>query len=293
MQRRPEITVPESSEIQPLPLSPPAHHHPETNIPPPTHNLPSLADNHNQTNNLALRSPPCRSSHANHTRVDSPDRATKQFSWGSDTLIPDSQSPSTVDDSHIPHNIWSSSRHPIKPALTNLNYLSVIPSTITLGRRSSPIPTTRTMVTLGISPITLGFAELHLPTEDLSISDTTSFPSDHELRCATNSRRSGQRCVCNALSPMFYLPTSLHGFPCSALLDSGASDNFISDSLVTQLNLHRHQLHINIHFRTANGERLPCTHYVRVRLFLPTFSFRVCFRIAPITPQLILGCLFL
>jgi len=149
------------------------------------------------------------------------------------------------------------------------------------------------MVTLGISPITLGSAELHLPTEDLSISDTTSFPSDHELRCATHSRRSGQRCVCNALSPMFYLPTSLHGFPCSALLDSGASDNFISDSLVTQLNLHRHPLHINLHFRTANGERLPCTHYVRARLFLPTFSFRVCFRIAPITPQLILGCPFL
>ena len=152
------------------------------------------------------------------------------------------------------------------------------------------------MVTPGISPITLltlGSAELHLPTEDFSISDTTSFPSDHELRCATHSRRSGQRCVCNALSPMFYLPTSLHGLPCSALLDSGASDNFISDSLVTQLNLHRHPLHINLHFRTANGERLPCTHYVRARLFLPTFSFRVCFRIAPITPQLILGCPFL
>ena len=47
----------------------------------------------------------------------------------------------------------------------------------------------------------------------------------------------------NVISPLFYIDLHIGKAIVSALIDSGASANFISETVASELNLRRHKLH--------------------------------------------------
>ena len=84
---------------------------------------------------------------------------------------------------------------------------------------------------------------------------------------------------------MMYVKLSLQGHECPALIDFGASDNFISESLVKTLHLTVRDLTQPCDVRAANGERMPCRHCVVVRAKLGELRFSLTLRVAPQTSE--------
>ena len=95
------------------------------------------------------------------------------------------------------------------------------------------------------------------------------------------------------MSPLFFLPIQLKTLNCRALLDSGATDNFISQALADKLKVPSHALKRPLIVKTADGTILHVEKYTRRFAHFPGFSIRLSFRIAPIAPQVILGLKFL
>ena len=73
-----------------------------------------------------------------------------------------------------------------------------------------------------------------------------------------------------------------------ALIDSGASYNFISASLVAYLRLRVKNLPTPCHIRAANGGLMHCTHYVVVRASLGELRFTLTPRVVPTDLRVIL-----
>ena len=73
-----------------------------------------------------------------------------------------------------------------------------------------------------------------------------------------------------------------------ALIDSGASDNFISASLVAYLRLRVKTLPTPCNIRAANGGLMHCTHYVVVRASLGELRFTLTPRVVPTDLRVIL-----
>jgi hypothetical protein len=100
----------------------------------------------------------------------------------------------------------------------------------------------------------------------------------------------------NTMSSMFFLAVLIHGTRLNPLLDSGASNNFISDSLVDVLHLRRHKLAPGQKVFLADGIAYSVTDYVRARLTFPAkphpFSIRTVLRVTPMGNELILGLPF-
>ena len=76
-----------------------------------------------------------------------------------------------------------------------------------------------------------------------------------------------------AASPMMYVPLYIQMVECVALIDSGATDNFISGNLVRDLRLRIRNLPTPCHIRAAIGGLMPCTHYVVLRATLGELRF--------------------
>ena len=96
-----------------------------------------------------------------------------------------------------------------------------------------------------------------------------------------------------SLHALFYLPCRLNGRSITAMLDSGACANFISEKLVKELNLPLKPLKKSLKVRAASGCQLSITHFVRARLEFTSFTLRVSLRVAAMAPTLILGATFL
>ena len=96
-----------------------------------------------------------------------------------------------------------------------------------------------------------------------------------------------------AVSPLFLVPTQVKSQNCSALIDSGATEDFISTRLVTRLQLPTHPLTNPIHVRAANGSILSVDKFVRLRIKLGKFQLRINFRVVGMLSELVLGMPFL
>ena len=96
-----------------------------------------------------------------------------------------------------------------------------------------------------------------------------------------------------AASPMMYVKLCLQGTECPALIDSGASGNFISEGFVRQLNLRVRDLTQPCDIRAANGELMPCKHCAIVRARLGELPFSLTLRVVPTDLRVILGYPFL
>ena len=87
----------------------------------------------------------------------------------------------------------------------------------------------------------------------------------------------------NVISPMFYIDLRIGKAIVRALIDSGASSNFISEHVALELNLRRHKLHDGQTFKVANGDTVHCTQFVHVYATMHTVNFYLNLRVAPCT----------
>ena len=99
--------------------------------------------------------------------------------------------------------------------------------------------------------------------------------------------------VINPISPMFYVELQTGPGIVNALIDSGASENFISDRVARELCLKRHRLHEGQTFTAASGDAIPWTEFVHVHVTMHTIRFYMNLRVAPMHPDLILAIPFL
>ena len=68
----------------------------------------------------------------------------------------------------------------------------------------------------------------------------------------------------NPSMPLWYVDLQVSKALVCALLDSGASGNFISDRVASELNLRRHRLHEGQTFTAGSEESIHCTQFVHM-----------------------------
>ena len=78
-----------------------------------------------------------------------------------------------------------------------------------------------------------------------------------------------------------------------ALLDSGASDSFVSWDVVRVLGLRQYPLSQRLTVRVANGEAFAVTHFVQLSARLGPMPVRVSLRVMKTTIPIVLGYPFL
>ena len=128
-----------------------------------------------------------------------------------------------------------------------------------------------------------------------STSTQTSSPSDIQV-LASNNHSPLNTADPEALpygSCLLYVPLTVQGLPVRALLDSGASDNFISERLVNHLSLPRHPLHTPLQVQLANGSSVVISNHVRTYINLGGLKIRLLMKVVPTPFPLIFGYAFL
>ena len=95
------------------------------------------------------------------------------------------------------------------------------------------------------------------------------------------------------VAPLLVIPSTINGYNCKALIDSGAAGNFISTSLVKQLGCNKHPLREPTTVRVANSDIMAITHFVRVIIHMEKFSVRLCFQMTQMPNDILLGYPFL
>jgi hypothetical protein len=93
--------------------------------------------------------------------------------------------------------------------------------------------------------------------------------------------------------PLLFLPFMVNNRVVHALLDSGASDCFISETLVAELRLPRKRLKQPMSVRVASGTSLSVDYGVRVAAMLGKMSVRLFLRVLPTPIPVVLGYTFL
>ena len=96
-----------------------------------------------------------------------------------------------------------------------------------------------------------------------------------------------------ARQPLFHIPVKILGLRTSALIDSGASDNFISSKLVRMIACPIHKLKQNFSVYLGDGSPMVVDSFVRIRVSLGTLVLRMCLRVLDMSPELVLGYPFL
>ena len=104
-----------------------------------------------------------------------------------------------------------------------------------------------------------------------------------------------QQCMqeVSSLVSLVCIPVSIHDVPLRALIDSGASENFISTDVVTSLNLPSHDLKCPSSLRIADGSVHNVTKFVRVRVAFGSLFIPLVLRVFQMSHQIILGFQFL
>ena len=97
----------------------------------------------------------------------------------------------------------------------------------------------------------------------------------------------------NSLVSLVCIPVSIHDVPLRALIDSGASENFISSDVVSSLSLQAHDLKSPSSLRIADGSVHNVTKFVRVRITFGSLIIPLVLRIFQMSHQIILGFPFL
>ena len=77
-----------------------------------------------------------------------------------------------------------------------------------------------------------------------------------------------------ALTSLLYIPCQISHLRICGLLDSGASENFISGDMALQLGLMRHKLHVGSSYLVAAGKAITCRDFVRVQVYFNRIRFR-------------------
>ncbi len=90
-----------------------------------------------------------------------------------------------------------------------------------------------------------------------------------------------------------YVPVQLHGVDFRALIDSGASDNFISSGICDHLRLSRHPLKEPLTMQLADGSYTSVGSYTRPHLKIGELKLRMVLKIVETPLPLILGFSFL
>ena len=95
--------------------------------------------------------------------------------------------------------------------------------------------------------------------------------------------------------PLIFLPVQIGPKTHYALLDSGASDSFISAEVVKQSALRLLPFKTPVKFRVANGQLISVSHFVRVRVTVTigTLKTRLFLRVIPTPLPIVLGYPFL
>ena len=97
----------------------------------------------------------------------------------------------------------------------------------------------------------------------------------------------------NSLVSLVCIPVSIHHVPLRALIDSGASENFISSDVVSSLSLQAHDLKCPSSLRIADGSVHNVTKFVLVRITFGSLIIPLVLRIFQMSHQIILGFPFL
>jgi len=97
----------------------------------------------------------------------------------------------------------------------------------------------------------------------------------------------------SSLCGLMYLPITIRGVLISALLDSGACNNFISERLAQELKLTTRPLRKTFVVRSASGANLEIRFFVHAKLCFGQFTLNLALRVAKMAPTLILGMPFL
>ena len=96
-----------------------------------------------------------------------------------------------------------------------------------------------------------------------------------------------------SLTPLFAISVKIRTTECVALIDSGATGNFISETFAAQLGCKRRPLKRPGHAKTAGGELLTVDTFIRVTARMENVSLRLSLCVVAMQPTLILGYNFL
>ena len=85
--------------------------------------------------------------------------------------------------------------------------------------------------------------------------------------------------------PLLFVPAEINGTVQRALIDSGASDSFLSAEVVEKLSLKTYPLRQPLTVKVANGQTLNVTKFVRVKITIGNMPVRLFLRViaTPIT----------
>ena len=97
----------------------------------------------------------------------------------------------------------------------------------------------------------------------------------------------------HAPTALFYIHLTILQQSLTALIDSGASGNFVNIATAQRLGCKRYPLKYPVRIHSANGQSSICAEFIKVRAYLTDFNIRFCLRVVEMAPPLILGLPFL